>query len=58
MSVPIAPTLGDALAAWIAEGKAPMDLASLSPARFGTSWSEEALRQQARWQYRHFYGAV
>jgi glycine/D-amino acid oxidase-like deaminating enzyme len=55
----ISPALGDALAAWIVEGAPPMDLAPLSPARFaGGSWSEEELRQQARWQYRHFYGSV
>jgi len=36
-----------------------MDLTPLSPARFGSvPWSEEELRQQARWQYRHSYGSV
>jgi 4-methylaminobutanoate oxidase (formaldehyde-forming) len=55
----ISPALGDALAAWILEGAPPMDLSPLSPARFASaSWSEEELRQQARWQYRHFYGSV
>jgi len=55
----ISPALGDALAAWILEGKPPIDLTPLSPARFGDgSWSEDELRQQARWQYRHPYGSV
>ena len=55
----ISPVLGDALAAWILEGEPPMDLTPLSPGRFSSeSWSEEELRQQARWQYRHFYGSV
>ena len=55
----ISPALGEALAAWIVDGAPPMDLTPLSPARFGsTSWSEDELRQQARWQYRHFYGAA
>jgi len=55
----VSPALGDALAAWILEGAAPMDLAPLSAARFASeSWSEEELRQQARWQYRHSYGSV
>ncbi len=55
----IAPALGDAIAAWIVEGKPPMDLAPLSIARFcEKSWSEERLKSDAAWQYRHFYGAV
>ena len=55
----ISPALGDVLAAWILDGKPPMDLSALSPARFTSmTWSEDELRQQARWQYRHFYGAV
>jgi glycine/D-amino acid oxidase-like deaminating enzyme len=55
----ISPALGDALAAWILEGAPPMDLTPLSAARFAPgSWSEEELRRQARWQYRHFYGSV
>jgi len=55
----IAPALGEALAAWIADGAPPMDLAPLSIARFGAGpWSEDQLKQQAAWQYRHFYGSV
>lgn len=55
----ISPALGDALAAWIVEGAPPTDLVPLAATRFATgSWSEEQLRQQARWQYRHFYGSV
>ena len=55
----ISPAVGDALAAWIVDGEAPMDLSPLSVARFGSgSLSEDQLRRQAAWQYRHFYGAV
>lgn len=55
----IAPAVGEALATWIAEGKPPTDLSPLSVARFGdASWSEDQLRKDAAWQYRHFYGAA
>ena len=55
----ISPALGEMLAAWIVDGAPPIDLGPLSAARFGAqSWSEEHLRQQAAWQYRHFFGAV
>ena len=55
----ISPALGEALAAWIVDGAPSIDLTPLAVTRFGTgSWSEEQLRQQAAWQYRHFYGAV
>ncbi|BCG03855.1 hypothetical protein PPGU19_084230 (plasmid) [Paraburkholderia sp. PGU19] len=54
----IAPALGDALAAWIVDGAPPIDLAPLSPGRFGTGpWPDDELMRQAAWQYRHFYGA-
>lgn len=54
----IAPALGDALAAWIVDGAPPIDLAPLSPGRFGTGpWHDDQLMRQAAWQYRHFYGA-
>jgi len=55
----ISPALGEALAMWILDGAPPMDLAPLSAARFADdSWSEEDLRQRARWQYRHSYGSA
>jgi len=55
----ISPALGEALSAWIVDGAPPIDLTPLMLARFDTrSWSEEHLRQQAAWQYRHFYGAA
>src|SRR5215831_11599637 len=55
----ISPALGEALAAWIVDGAPPMDLTPLSVARFGAgSWSEDELKRQAAWQYRHFYGSV
>jgi 4-methylaminobutanoate oxidase (formaldehyde-forming) len=55
----ISPALGDALAAWIVDGAPALDLTPLTIERFATGpWSEEHLRQQAAWQYRHFYGAV
>ena len=55
----ISPALGEALAMWIRNGTPPMDLTPLSAARFGDApWTEEQLRRDAQWQYRHFYGAV
>jgi glycine/D-amino acid oxidase-like deaminating enzyme len=55
----ISPALGEALAAWIVDGTPSIDLAPLSITRFSAgSWSEDQLKQQAAWQYRHFYGAV
>lgn len=55
----ISPAIGEALATWIVEGRPPMDLTALSPARFGNdAWSEEQLKKDAAWQCRHFYGAV
>jgi 4-methylaminobutanoate oxidase (formaldehyde-forming) len=55
----ISPTVGEALAAWIVDGKPPWDLTPMSVERFaGKSWDEDQLRRQAAWQYRHFYGAV
>ncbi|HEV2282236.1 MAG TPA: FAD-binding oxidoreductase [bacterium] len=55
----ISPALGEALAAWITDGRPPIDLSALSPARFGDRrWAEEQLRRDAAWQYHHFYGAV
>ena len=56
--LPISPALGDAVAAWISEGKPPMDLSTMSITRFGPeAQSEVWLRKNAAWQYRHFYGA-
>jgi len=55
----ISPTLGEALAAWIVDGKPPVDLSPMSVTRFkDKSWPEEQLQREAAWQYRHFYGAV
>lgn len=55
----ISPTIGEALAAWIIDGRPPIDLSPMSPTRFSNkNWSEEQLRREAAWQYRHFYGAV
>ena len=55
----ISPTIGEALAAWIVDGKPPRDLSPMSLARFkDDTWPEEQLRREAAWQYRHFYGAV
>jgi glycine/D-amino acid oxidase-like deaminating enzyme len=51
--------IGEALAAWIVDGQPPMDLTPLSVSRFeGKPASEEQLRKDAAWQYRHFYGPV
>lgn len=55
----ISPTVGEALAAWIVDGKPPVDLSPMSVTRFkDQSWSEARLERDAAWQYRHFYGAV
>jgi glycine/D-amino acid oxidase-like deaminating enzyme len=55
----ISPTVGQALATWIVDGKPPVDLSPMSCMRFkDKSWSEVHLRRDAAWQYRHFYGAV
>jgi 4-methylaminobutanoate oxidase (formaldehyde-forming) len=54
----ISPAIGQLLAAWVADGKPSLDLTALSVTRFGEDWSEERLREDAAWQYRHFYGAV
>jgi 4-methylaminobutanoate oxidase (formaldehyde-forming) len=52
-----APALGDLLAAWIVDGEPTLDLTPLSIERFRRrSTSEERLRKDAAWQYRHFYG--
>jgi 4-methylaminobutanoate oxidase (formaldehyde-forming) len=55
----ISPTLGEALAAWIVDGRPPVDLSPMSCMRFkGSVWSEAQLQRDAAWQYRHFYDAV
>jgi glycine/D-amino acid oxidase-like deaminating enzyme len=55
----ISPTIGEALAAWIVDGKPPWDLSPMSVERFkDESWDEDQLRRESAWQYRHFYGAV
>jgi glycine/D-amino acid oxidase-like deaminating enzyme len=52
----ISPAIGETLAAWIMDGAPPLDLTPLSITRFGTaSPSEEQLRRDAAWRYRHFY---
>ena len=55
----ISPTVGEALAAWIVDGKPPVDLSPMSVSRFqDKSWSEAQLQLETAWQYRHFYGAA
>jgi 4-methylaminobutanoate oxidase (formaldehyde-forming) len=55
----VSPAIGEALATWIVDGEPPLDLSALSIARFAAApSSEERLRQQAAWQYRHFYVSV
>jgi glycine/D-amino acid oxidase-like deaminating enzyme len=55
----ISPTVGEALAAWIVEGRPQWDLSPMSIERFrDTTWDEALLQRKAAWQYRHFYGAV
>ena len=50
----ISPAIGQALAAWIVDGAPPLDLSPLALERFA-SLSEDELRRQAAWRYRHFY---
>jgi glycine/D-amino acid oxidase-like deaminating enzyme len=51
----ISPTVREALAAWIVDGKPPVDLSPMSVTRFqDKSWSEAELQREAA----HFYGAV
>jgi glycine/D-amino acid oxidase-like deaminating enzyme len=50
----ISPAIGEALAAWIVDGKPPMDLSPLAPGREGAI-SEEALKAACRLQYAHHY---
>jgi glycine/D-amino acid oxidase-like deaminating enzyme len=53
------PALGHVLAAWIVDGTPPLDLAPLSITRFSPErTSEDRLRRDAAWQYRHFYGSA
>ena len=55
----ISPTIGEALAAWIVDGRPPVDLSPMSAMRFTDQpWTEAQLQKDAAWQYRHFYGAV
>ncbi len=55
----ISPAIGDALAAWIIDGAPPHDLTPLSLERFRSApASEQQLKQDAAWQYRHFYGSA
>jgi glycine/D-amino acid oxidase-like deaminating enzyme len=54
----VSPAVGEVLAAWIIAGEPPMDLALLSPDRFGPEFEvEDRLRAQCRWQYAHQYSA-
>jgi len=55
----ISPAIGEAIAAWIVDGKPPLDLAELSVVRFADEeLTDERLQRDASWQYRHFYGSV
>ena len=55
----ISPAIGEALAMWIVDGNPPVDLSAMALARFTEKpWSEEMLKRDAAWQYRHFYGAA
>lgn len=52
----VSPAIGDALAAWIADGEPPLDLGRLSVTRFASEVDD--LERKAAWQYRHFYGVA
>jgi glycine/D-amino acid oxidase-like deaminating enzyme len=54
----IAPAVGDVLADWIVNDAPPMDLAPLSPGRFGPAGlPEHRLRGDCLWHYAHHYSA-
>jgi glycine/D-amino acid oxidase-like deaminating enzyme len=46
--------IGEALAGWICDQPGPLDIAALSPARFGPV-TDDQLVSQGRWQYAHYY---
>jgi glycine/D-amino acid oxidase-like deaminating enzyme len=48
------PAIGEALAGWITDGRPPLDLAALSPDRFGPL-TDDALVRNGIWQYAHYY---
>jgi len=50
----ISPAIGEVLAAWIVDGKPPMDLSPLAPGREGRI-DEATLREACRSQYAHHY---
>ncbi len=50
----MSPAIGEALAAWIIDGKPPMDLSPLAPGREG-ALREEDLKTACRLQYAHHY---
>jgi glycine/D-amino acid oxidase-like deaminating enzyme len=55
----VSPAIGEALADWIVTGEPPIDLTPFSITRFAADeHDEERLRQEAAWQYRHFYEPV
>jgi 4-methylaminobutanoate oxidase (formaldehyde-forming) len=50
------PAIGETMAAWIADGRPPMDLSSFGLRRFGPEPpADERLRAACTWQYGHFY---
>lgn len=54
----VSPAIGEVVAAWIADGRPPLDLDELSIARFREEIAQADLERDAAWQYRHFYGAA
>jgi glycine/D-amino acid oxidase-like deaminating enzyme len=48
------PALGEQLAEWLVKGRPTLDLAPLSPDRFGPV-SDAELVQRGTWQYAHYY---
>lgn len=50
----ISPAIGEAVAAWIVNGKTPMELSLLAPGREGEI-SEELLKVACRLHYAHHY---
>jgi glycine/D-amino acid oxidase-like deaminating enzyme len=54
----ISPAIGEALAAWVADGQPPMDLSPYAITRFGPELaSDDRLREACLWRYAHHYSS-
>jgi glycine/D-amino acid oxidase-like deaminating enzyme len=54
----ISPAIGEALAAWVADGEPPLDLSPYAITRFGPELaSDDRLREACLWRYAHHYSS-